>query len=161
MKKVITIILMSTMLFTLAGCKNNSEDKKSVSENISIKDNENTLNVEILAKEDSTTGNGMPINLSSKLTGEYDKEIQYHWTLENHEKYEDIEGFSIPENGQLKEIINSGEPVELGLFAMVSWIEGALIEFKVKLQVEDKDSNKIIATDEITIENSEGSYKIK
>lgn len=60
-----------------------------------------------------------------------------------------------------KEIINSGESVELGLFAEVSWIEGTVIEFKVILQVEDKETSNIIATDEIIIENHSGFYSIR
>ena len=81
--------------------------------------------------------------------------------MENSEQYEDFEGFVAPESGPLKEVVNSGEPVELGLFAEISWVEGTVIEFKVKLQVEEKDSSNIIAIDEITIENREGIYKIQ
>ena len=43
-----------------------------------------------------------------------------------------------------KEIINSGESVALGLFAEVSWIAGTVIEFKVILQVEDKETSNIL-----------------
>lgn len=61
----------------------------------------------------------------------------------------------------VKEIINSGEPVELGLFKEVSWVEGTVIECKVELQIEDKETSKIIATNEIIIENNQGTYSIK
>lgn len=161
MKKIVTLIIISTMIFTLVGCQSKSEGKETVSNEVSIKNNENTLNVKIIANGDSTTFSGMPINLTSKLTGEYDKDIQYHWILENNGHDKQFEGFVAPESGPLKEIVNSGEPVELGLFAEVSWVEGTVIEFKVKLQVEEKDSSNIITTDEITIENREGIYKIK
>ena len=100
----------------------------------------------------------MPITLKPKAIGEYDKEIQYHWILKSDD---DVEGFIVPEKGPQKEIINSGEPVELGLFAEVSWVEGTVIEFKVELQIEDKETSKIIATNEITIENNQGTYSIK
>lgn len=161
MKKVMRIMLMSTIIFTLVGCKSHSENKKSISDNVLIENNEETLNVKITAKEDLTTGDGMPIKLNSKLTGEHNKDIKYHWILETSKEYEKFEGFVAEGKGALKEIINSGEEVELGLFADVSWVEGTVVEFKVKLQVEEKELSKIIATDEITIENSAGHYKIK
>ena len=168
MRKITAVIIMSTLIFTLAGCKSKTGDINNASNNASIEnsdtlneENENTLNVDIIADADPSSLSGMPIKLTAKVTGEYDKDIQYHWILENSELYEEFEGFMAPESGSLKEIINSGEPVELGLFAHVSWVEGTVIEFKVKLQVEEKDSSNIIATDEITIVNSAGIYKIK
>lgn len=163
MKKVIGLIILSTLMFVLVGCQSRTED--TVSKDISIEsndtsgeDNKGTLTVEIIANNNSNSYKGLPIIFKSKIEGEYDKVLQYHWIVENNT---DFEGFVISGKGPQKEIINSGESVELGVFAEVHYIEGALNKFKVKLQVEDKETSDIIATDEIVIENKGGSYNIK
>lgn len=92
------------------------------------------------------------------LKGETDKDIQYHWIMENDV---DFEGFTTLENGPTKDIINSGEPVGLGIYAQVSYVEGAVMEFKIILQVEEKGTSNILAKDEFIIENREGEYRIK
>lgn len=51
------------------------------------KKNDNTIDVEIISKSDSTSLSGMPIKLTTEVTGEYDKDIQYHWILENDEGF--------------------------------------------------------------------------
>ena len=148
MKKVIWSIILTILLIGLVGCQIKTEDNT----------HKDSLSVEIIATNDANSYNGMPITLKPKAIGEYDKEIQYHWILKSDD---DVEGFIVPEKGPQKEIINSGEPVELGLFKEVSWVEGTVIEFKVELQIEDKETSKIIATNEITIENNQGTYSIK
>ena len=165
MRKIIATVIISALTFALVGCQGKTENKDNVSKEISIEsddilneENENTLNVEIIANGDSTSFSGMPINLTAKVTGEHNKDLQYHWILENDS---DFEGFVVSTGGPQKEVVNLGDSVELGLFAEVSWVEGAVMEFNVKLQVEEKETSKIIATDEITIENHEGIYKIK
>gem|GEM_PF-1839154 len=163
MKKVIGLIILSTLMFVLVGCQSRTEDTVSKdtsieSKDTSSEDNKGTLTVEIIANNDSNSYKGLPIILKSKIEGEFDKVFQCHWILENNI---DFEGFVISGKGPQKEIINSGEPVELGVFSEVNYIEGALNEFKVKLQVEDKETSDIIATDEIIIENKVGSYNIK
>ncbi|WP_294188365.1 hypothetical protein [uncultured Clostridium sp.] len=155
MKKVIELIILSILVIGLVGCDIKREE--NIANDIKVEDNNNN-SVEILANSDSDSFDGMPITLKSKLKGSYNKDLQYHWILKNDD---DIEGFILPEKGPQKEIINSGESVELGLFAEVSWIEGTVIEFKVILQVEDKETSNIIATDEIIIENHSGFYSIK
>ncbi|NLL30273.1 MAG: hypothetical protein GX258_04375 [Clostridiales bacterium] len=154
MKKIIGIIISSILMIGLIGC----QDKRfnSISEDIPIK-HKKSLGVEIIAANNPQSFEGMPITLKPKLKGEYDRELQYHWLLKNDG---DIEGFILPEKGPQKEIINSGEPVELGVFAEASWVEGTVIEFKVELQVEDKETSEIIATNEITIQNNEGVYRL-
>lgn len=92
------------------------------------------------------------------LKGETDKDIQYHWIIENDV---DFEAFTTLENGPTKDIINSGEPVGLGIYAEVSYAEGAVMEFSVVLQVEEKGTANILAKDELIIENREGEYRIK
>lgn len=163
MKKVIGLIILSTLMFVLVGCQSRTKD--TVSKDISIEsndtsgeDNKAALTVEIIANNDSNSYKGLPIILKSKIEGKSEKVLQYHWILENNT---DFEGFVISEKGPQKEIVNSGEPVELGVFAEVNYIEGALNKFKVKLQVEDKETSDIIATDEIIIENKVGYYSIK
>lgn len=156
MRKIICLFVLWIVSASLSGC---IKDNKYVDN--ALIENNNNLKVSIIANSKPDSFSGIPINLSSKLTGEFNKDIQYHWILENSEQSHDFEGFVTPESGPLKEIINLGEPVELGLFAEVSWIEGTVIEFKVKLQVEEKDSSNIITTDEIIIENREGIYRIK
>lgn len=149
MKKVIRSIILSILLIGLVGCQIKTEDNT----------HKDSLSVEIIAtNDDSNSFDGMPITLTPKIKGDYDKELQYHWILENDDE---VEGFVVSEKGPQKEIINVGQPVELGLFAMVEWVEGTVIEFKVKLQVEDKETSEIIANNEITIENNQGTYSIK
>lgn len=161
MRKITTLIIMTTMIFTLGGCQKNTEEEISTANGSSIENNENAFDVKIIATNNPTTPDGMPINLTSQFTGESDRDLQYHWILEKSKEYDDFEGFVVPENDLQNEIINSGEPVKLDLFAEVMWVEGTVTEFKVKLQVEEKDSSTVIATDEITIENNAGIYKIK
>ena len=148
MKKVIWSIILSILLIGLVGFQIKTEDNT----------HKDSLSVEIISTNDANSYKGMPITLKSKLKGSYDKGLQYHWILKNDN---DFEGFIVPEKGPQKEIINSGELVELGLFAEVSWVEGTVIEFKVELQIEDKETSKIIATNEIIIENNQGTYSIK
>lgn len=148
MKKVIQSIILSTLLIGLGGCQIKTEDNT----------HKDSLSVEILATNDSDSFYGMPITLTPKVKGEYNKELEYHWILENDD---DFEGFIVPDKGPQKEIINLGEPVELGLFAKVEWVEGTIKEFKVKLQVEYKETSDIIATNEIIVVNKEGVYSIK
>ena len=155
MKKVVGLIILSILVIGLVGCDIKREE--NISNDIKAQDN-NEISVEIIATSASDSFDGMPITLKSKLKGSYDKGLQYHWILKNDN---DFEGFIIPEKGPQKEIINSGEEVELGLFAEVSWVEGTVIEFKVVLQVEDKETSNIMATDEIIIENHAGIYRIK
>lgn len=145
------------MIFALGGCQSNTEEEINAANRSSIENNK----VGIIATNDPTTPDGMPITLTSQFSGESNGDLQYHWILEKSKEHDDVEGFVIPESDSQNEIINSGEPVKLDLFAEVMWVEGTVTEFKVKLQVEEKDSSTIIATDEITIENNAGIYKIK
>lgn len=149
MKKVIRSIILSILLIGLVGCQIKTEDNT----------HKDSLSVEIIATNDTSNSfDGMPITLTPKIKGDYDKELQYHWILESDD---DVEGFAVSGKGPQKEIINVSQPVELWLFAMVEWVEGTVIEFKVKLQVEDKETSDIIANNEITIENNQGTYSIE
>ena len=155
MKKGIVSIILTVLTISIVGCQVKTEDK--ISPNIQVEE-KNNLSIEIIATNDSNSYDGFPIIFTPKVNGESDKELQYHWILET--EY-DFEGFVVSNKGPQKEIINLGEPVELGLSAEVSWIDGTLEESKVKLQIEDKETLDIIATDEVIIINKQGNYSIK
>lgn len=162
MKKLLLLIIVGGIMFILVGCQNQTNDKGNtlIGYHDELEDKDNTLEVKIVAKVDPTTFSKMPIKMISNLNGQYEKDIQYHWILESKSRPDFFEGFLSPEGEPLEEVINYGEPVELGLFAEVNWIEGSVEELKVKLQIEERDSANIIATDEIVIENHAGVYKI-
>ena len=155
MKKVILSIILTVLTVSIVGCQGKTEDK--ISQNIQVKE-KNNLSVEIIATNDSNSYEGLPIIFTPKVNGEYDKELQYHWILENEHTFQ---GLVTQNKGLQNEIINSGEPVELELYADVSWVEGTVEEYKVKLQIEDKETLDIIATDEIIVVNNQGTYSIK
>lgn len=151
MKKLITLVI--PMLFILAACESASE--QVVEENHS---NVKIITVEIIAKRNDSEVNGMPMELTARLNEESNQNLEYHWTIES---IEDFVGFVIPESGPQQKMINSGEPVELGLFSEVMWEEGAMIELDVNLQVKDKDTSVVIGEDDIVIVNNEGIYSVK
>jgi len=164
MKKILLSIVLSTLMFTITGCGNiakqqNSKLSRPSINNVALKEGgKEDMIVEIISNSNQNSFSKMPITLTPKLQGEYGRELQYHWILEN---INDFEGFYIPEKGPQKEIINSGESVKLSLFAEVDWKAGAVSNFKVKLQVEDKETSQPVAINEITIENNAGVYKVK
>lgn len=138
-----------------------TEVKFKVENNTIIIEKNKELSVEIETDKDyfSRMDKLHPVmTFTPILKGETDKDIQYHWIMENDV---DFEGFTTLENGPTKDIINSGEPVGLGIYAQVSYVEGAVMEFKIILQVEEKETSNILAKDELVIENSEGEYRIK
>jgi len=155
MKKVIVSIILTVLTISIVGCQVKTEDK--ISPNIQVEE-KNNLSIEIIATNDSNSYKGLPVIFTPKVKGEYDKELQYHWILENDYA---IQGLVTQNKGLQNEIINSGEPVEFGLIAEVSWVDGTIEEYKVKLQIEDKETSDIIATDEIIIINKQGIYSIK
>lgn len=159
MKKKIRIIMFSLMIFTLVGCQIKSEDKKNNQKQITK--NENNLIIEIIAEQESGKINEMPITLNSRISGEVNQEIQYHWKLEYDEQYKNIIGFITEESGPLKEIINSGEDVEIGFFAELLLDEAAIVEFTVSLELEDKENAATIKTDKIRVEYRDGVFKIE
>lgn len=145
LKYLITVILSVVLLI---GCDSKNLD--------TIK--EETLRVKILSDKSSFYQNEEWFKFTPILEGDTDNELQYRWILENNQEFE---GFYIPENGPQKEIINSGEAVKFVVSAEVSYIDGAYSEFVVKLQVEEKDSSKVLAADEIIVENHAGYYKLQ
>ncbi|EKY24407.1 hypothetical protein HMPREF0216_02707 [Clostridium celatum DSM 1785] len=103
------------------------------------------------------------------IEGNIDKKIQYHWIVEENIyndgefyslKGENIDGF-IGDKGPYREIINDGEIVEFAPYNEVSYVDGDYRENKIILQIEEKDTGKILAKDEATIENRQGAYFVK
>lgn len=159
MKKIALSILAVLLLLSIVGCESKivSQHTKPTPYPINgLDDGNSKITVEILSNNEESLSN-MPITLTPKVSKDYPNDLQYHWILENDT---DFEGFVVPDMGPQKEIINDGEAVEIGLFAEVSYISGTVKQFKVRLQVEDKETSEIIATNEITIENREGVYSI-
>lgn len=159
MKKKIRIIMFSVMIFSLVGCQIQSEDK-NINQN-QVSKNENNLIIEIIALQDSGNFNEMPITLNSKIIGKVNQEIQYRWILEYDEQYKNVVGFITEGNGPLEEIINSGEDVEIGLFAELMLDEAHVLEFKVILELQDKKNATTIKTDEVRVEYRDGVFKIE
>lgn len=159
MKKKIRIMMFSLMIFTLVGCQIKSEDK-NINQN-QVSKNENNLIIEIIASQDSGNFNEMPITLNSKIIGKVNQEIQYRWKLEYDEQYKNVIGFISEGSGPLEEIVNSGEDVEIGFFAELLVDEDAIIEFRVNLELEDKENATTIKTDKIRVEYRDGVFKIE
>lgn len=151
--KSILVILIA--LVFLIGCRNSSNKAQNRGVN---QGNKSECKVTIMSDKNEFGYHNWTILLSPKLEGSIENDIEYHWVLENNN---DFIGFNIEDQGPVKEIINSGETVELSLFAMVEWTADAYEEFKVKLQIVEKDRGKVVAADEITIENHAGLYELK
>lgn len=163
MKKILLVIILSSIMFTVIGCQYlpNKNGENLVDSKNELENKDNILEVKIIAKDTPAEFSRMPITLTSKLIGEGRNDIQYHWILDNKEQPDLIEAFLSSEGEPLREVTNSSEAIELVLIAKVNWVEGTVEEFKVRLQIEEKNSSNIIAIDEIIIENHAGVYKIK
>ncbi|MEG1870797.1 MAG: hypothetical protein RR192_02225, partial [Peptostreptococcaceae bacterium] len=167
MKKIVLILTLLMMTILMMGCnelnvqESENPDVLQVEEE-SVATEKEELKVTIESKvKDSFTHE--PINFTPVLEGKVDKELEYHWTVERVPYIEDediLEGF-VGESGPVTEVINSGEPVEYGIYAEISYVEGAYIERNVTLNVKEKDTGKVVATDELIIENREGIYSIR
>lgn len=165
MKRFISLLIVGTMILLLSGCQSKAEDKNSTSKDISIestdlnKEEKSTLSVKIITSNSTKSSSNLPMTLSPKVEGKISRDVQYHWILGN---LNDFEGFSVSgKNGPQKEVINSGESVELSQFAMVDWKAGSVVEFTIKLQIEEKGTSNVIASDEIVIQNFQGVYNVK
>lgn len=165
MKRFISLLMVGTMILLLSGCQSKAEDKNSTSKDVSIestdlnKEEKSTLSVKIITSNSTKSSSNLPMTLSPKVEGKISRDVQYHWILGN---LNDFEGFSVSgKNGPQKEVINSGESVELSQFAMVDWKAGSVVEFTIKLQIEEKGTSNVIASDEIIIQNFQGVYNVK
>lgn len=154
MKKIILLITLLMIILT-GGCTLEKkqviiDDDYPITQNKEIK-----VNIQIDARTFYEEGTFTPI-----VDGDLSKEVQYHWILKGDIENENIHGF-VSENGPCLEVINSGEAVKFASYAEVSYTEDAYSEIKVILQIEEKGSNRIIATDEATIINRQGMYFVK
>lgn len=109
------------------------------------------------------------VRFTSIIEGNMDKKIQYHWIVKENiysdGKFyslegENIDGF-IGDKGPYREIINDGEVVEFAPYNEVNYVDGDYRENKIILQIEEKDTGKVLAKDEATIENRQGAYFVK
>lgn len=157
MKRMIVSMLMTSLMAGLAACTNTSAADAPAGSNSTIE----LFDVNIQVNADQADTNGMPLILTPQLTGRNDKELQYHWTMAIEDGMEGLVGFAIPEDGPQKNITNTGEPVEFGLFAQIMWVTGATTEMIVQVEVTEMGSSDILATDEITIVGNEGMYSLK
>lgn len=172
MKKVVIILFILGAIFTM-GCREVEEIKcyeesnTTEIDNGDIKETNEIDKEEIKAsiKSDKITFFSDKVVLTPVIVGEINKELQYHWILKS-SIYNDgeinnaddgIDGL-VSNEGPVNEIINNGENVEFAPYAEVSYVDGAYRESKIILQVEEKESNKILAQDEIVIENRQGMY---
>ncbi len=151
--KRISLVMILIMIILLSGCTllDNKEvinDDYTGIQNSGIKVNIESDKV-LFYNEEAT--------FTSVLEGELNNQVQYHWILKDSLSSEGIHGF-VSENGPVNEITNSGEPVKFAIYAEVSYIEDAYSEIVVLLQIEEKGTNNIVATDEVTIINRQGEY---
>lgn len=135
MKKIIISVFLTALTLSLVACTNTSAADAPATNSTT-----EALTVEIEVNTEAADTNGMPMILTPELSGETDKELQYHWTMEVEDGMEDLVGFAIPEAGPQKTITNTGEPVQFGLFAQMMWVTGAKTEMIVQLEVTEVDS---------------------
>lgn len=162
----IALLLTLLMSILIIGCNDeNVQEKEHITSLESMEEAAELKDELKVVIESDTKGSffGGVVNLTPVLEGKVEKELQYHWIIEGVAELGNdslIDGF-VGENGPVVEVINSGETVQFGVYAQVSYVEGAYSERKVILKVEEKDTGKVIATDELIIENREGLYTIK
>lgn len=154
--KRISVIIILLMIILIVGC-NLEEKKQFISDDYQItQDEEIKVNIE----SDIVLFYNEVVTFTPVVDGDLNKEVQYHWILEDTLEEKDIHGF-VSDEGPVYEIINSGEAVKFTSYADVSYTEDAYSEIKVILQIEEKETNNIIATDEATIINRQGAYFVK
>lgn len=166
MKKLIYILSIVTTLL-MVGCNIKDNNSVKVEDNINNQaTKELAVNIEADKEKFSSMDYTTPwITFMPKLEGATDKEIEYHWIIENEitgdrEFY--AEQFIKEDVGGTIEIVNSGEHVELGLFAIVCYVDNNTVsEFSIILKIEEKGTDNILAEDKLVIENRAGEYKIK
>ncbi len=154
MKRVLLIITFLMMILTI-GCT--LEHKKVIIDDYyPIKqDEEIKVNIESDRVLFHNEAHFTPV-----IEGNLDKEVQYRWIIKDDLEEKNIQGF-VSDEGPVYELINSGETVEFAIYAEVSYTEDAYSEIVVELQMEEKETNKIIATDELTIINRQGEYFVR
>lgn len=147
--KKISFLLISLLIFLTVACESQGSITKAKPLSISITTNVDTYGLYM----SSVRG----ITLTPQLEGTTDKDIQYHWSIDS-----DTEMFDSPE-GPKKEVINSGESVLFIPVAEIDYNEPDTLSntIKISLEIEEKDSNNVLAETELIIEDYSGNYKVK
>ena len=154
MKRILLIITLLMMILTV-GCT--LEHKKVIIDDYPIKQDEE---IKVNIESDMVLFYNEVVQFTPVIEGNLDKEVQYHWIIKDDLEEKNIQGF-VSDEGPVYEVINSGEVVEFTIYAEVSYTEDAYSEIVVELQIEEKETNKIIATDELTIINRQGQYFVR
>ena len=154
MKRILLIITLLMMILTV-GCT--LEHKKVIIDDYPIKQDEE---IKVNIESNTVLFYNEVVQFTPVIEGNLDKEVQYHWIIKDDLEEKNIQGF-VSDEGPVYEIINSGETVEFAIYAEVSYTEDAYSEIVVELQIEEKETNKIIATDELTIINRQGQYFVR
>lgn len=154
MKRILLIITLLMMILTV-GCT--LEHKKVITDDYPIKQDEE---IKVNIESNTVLFYNEVVQFTPVIEGNLDKEVQYHWIIKDDLEEKNIQGF-VSDEGPTYEIINSGETVEFAIYAEVSYTEDAYSEIKVILQIEEKTTNNIIATDELTIINRQGQYFVR
>lgn len=155
MKRILLIITFLMMILTV-GCT--LEHKKVIIDDYyPIKQDEE---IKVNIESDRVLFYNEVATFTPTIIGNLNKEVQYHWILKDKYLNEGIHGF-VSDEGPTYEIINLGEAVKFASYAEVSYTEDAYSEITVILQIEEKESNNIIATDELTIINRQGQYYVR
>ena len=154
MKRILLIITLLMMILTV-GCT--LEHKKVIIDDYPIKQDEE---IKVNIESNTVLFYNEVVQFTPVIEGNLDKEVQYHWIIKDDLEEKNIQGF-VSDEGPVYEVINSGEVVEFTIYAEVSYTEDAYSEIVVELQIEEKETNKIIATDELTIINRQGQYFVR
>ncbi|EOR27656.1 hypothetical protein A500_03626 [Clostridium sartagoforme AAU1] len=155
MRKIFLIISL-LMLTLMSGCNSEGKDQYINNNNPMTQDE----NIKVSIESDTILFYNEEVTFTPIIDGDLDKEVQYHWILQDDSGDKDIYGF-VSTEGLSYNIINSGEAVKFAQYAEVSYVDDAYSEIKVILQIEEKDTNNIIGKDELTIINRAGVYFVK
>ena len=155
MKKVFLIITL-LMMTLIAGCTLGEKKQYITDDYPAVQKEDIKVNIE----SDTILFYNEEITFSPIIEGGLDKEVQYHWILQDDSGNENIHGF-VSDNGPTYDVINSGEPIRFARYAEVSYVEDAYSEVKVILQIEEKDTSNVIGKDELIITNRQGIYFVK
>lgn len=175
MKRLVSLCILCLMFLLLCGCQNSSSHKvekkvnKNVEDKATLNQNEDIKQVEKEEEEKPMVDIKYNINgftifddnrtivLNPEIKNIKDDNIQYHWTLEGGTAlafYNNAE----PTN----EIINSGSLVSIGIVEEISYIDtNVVINYKVKLDVENKSTGEVIASKAIVIQDKAGTYSVQ
>jgi hypothetical protein len=155
MRKIFFIIaLLITTL--IVGCTLEKKEQYINNNDSKIQEEDIKVNIE----SDTMLFYNEEITFTPIIKGDLNKEVQYHWIIQDDSDNENLHGF-VSNEGPAYDIINYGEAVKFATYAEVSYADDAYSEIKVILQIEEKDSNNVIGKDELIITNRQGMYFVK